>query len=114
MGAFPRRHSVAPLQARPDHAGSGSRGARGVYGEGGVGLDQLFGRWHSRGIARGVADCMDDDLIACNLVEDEKWIRRGRQSADGWIVGADANAKVGEKQTNDMLDTPLNALCSLG
>ena len=36
MGAFPRRHPVAPFQARIDHAGRRSRGARGVHGERGV------------------------------------------------------------------------------
>ena len=34
MGAFSRRHPVAALQARPDHAAFGSRGAGGIHGGG--------------------------------------------------------------------------------
>ena len=33
---FPGRHSLAALQARPDHAAAGSRGAGGVHGGGGL------------------------------------------------------------------------------
>jgi hypothetical protein len=36
MGAFSGRHSVATLQARPDHGARGSRRARGVHGDAGV------------------------------------------------------------------------------
>ncbi len=34
MGAVSRRHSLAPLETRPDHAAGGSRGAGGVHGRG--------------------------------------------------------------------------------
>jgi hypothetical protein len=74
----------------------------------------LASAWHARGVANGVADRVDDDLFFRNLVEDEKRIWCSCQTADGRIVGADANIRVSEKQTNDVLDTSLNALSSLG
>lgn len=56
-----------------------------------------------------MADGVDDDLLAPNLVEDEKRVGRCGQPPDIRIVGSEADLGMGQQQANHVLDTLLDA-----
>jgi hypothetical protein len=56
---------------------------------------------------------VDDDLCFGDLVEDEIWVRRGREASNGRIVRADADMRMNQEKVDDRLDASLHALRAL-
>ena len=57
---------------------------------------------------------VNDDFISGDFVEDEKRMWRRGQTPNGGIVRSDSHRGMSQKQVNDALNAPFDALRPLG
>ena len=58
-------------------------------------------------------NCMNDDFLVGDLVKDQEWIGRCRQTANSRIIGPGTNFRMVEKQPDEFLDASLHAVRAL-